>query len=108
MPFGGIFYLNQLISSIQRSIFKKQKSSAKSSVKNIILFILICVNAPILIQLPLLVSDLYKEQSNIGFIINLIFFIITIICFVCDVETRTNITLFLIQLSLLIVVKMHR
>ena len=75
--------------------------------KDLILFILICVNAPILFQLPLLVSDLFKEQSNIEFIINLIFFIITIICFVCDVETRANITLFFIQLSLLKIIKMN-
>lgn len=66
--------------------------------KDFILFILICLNAPIQIQLPLLVLDLNKKQSIFEFIIKLVFFAITIICNIQNAETRINIALFLIQL----------
>ena len=75
--------------------------------KNLILFILICLNAPIQIQIPFLMSDLFKKQSIIELIVNLIFFIIAIICFVCNVKTRTNISLFLIQFFLLKIINLH-
>jgi len=76
--------------------------------KDLILFILICLNAPFIIQLPLLISDLIKKQSIIEFIINLVFFIITIICFICNTDTRTNIALFLIQLLLINLAKINK